>query len=113
MPTVFLPSIPLRYDRAVGESVPFLDTSSTADWGDPVTLIDAPTPLLMTEFEFILADLYRQLHNIDTNDFVVAIGDPVLLAATVGFALQKNKRVKVLRWDRYMQLYYPVDVKLP
>lgn len=111
MPTVFLPSIPTRYVPHLGQRIPYLDVTRASDWGEPFVMLDFVQPLKPTEFGAAIYLVNQQLRHITPDDYIVAIGDPVLFAAAAGCAMGHNGKVKVLHWDRKMNAYYPIEIK--
>lgn len=57
--------------------------------------------------------LYRALQKFNDNDFILCMGDPVLIGVTCAYAATiNNGRFKSLKWDRQECCYYPVQIDL-
>ena len=61
--------------------------------------------------------VFRQLKNclkdFTDNDYLLLIGDPIAMALAVNAAGQANNgRVKLLKWSKKHEQYYPVEVDL-
>ena len=112
MPNVYLPAVPMRTDPDSGLRVPALDVSSAAQYGDMVTLLRVDRPIRPAEMGSAILALRKQLAEIAVDDFVVCVGDPVLIAATVSFAVNRHGVAQLLRWDRRLKHYERVEVFL-
>jgi helix-turn-helix protein len=54
-----------------------------------------------------------RLSKFNDNDYLVLIGDPVIIGIAVAMAGKWNQgRVNVLKWDRQERMYYPVSINL-
>lgn len=85
------------------------DLTPATEWGTPVVLLDydqsglnsAPT----------IATLDEKLADFCDDDYLVPIGDPVLMCAAASVAAFRNDgRVKLLKWDRNLSRYYPIQL---
>lgn len=111
MPNVYLPTIPMRYDADTGGKCPAIDVTPAADFGESVLLLDLDQPLTPLEMPLAIIDLRNRLSAIRTEDFLVCVGDPVLIAAAAEFAIRKNGTVKMLRWNRIDKFYQVLELK--
>jgi hypothetical protein len=109
MPKVFIVCEPTV--RLNGEFVQAVDLTPALEWGEPVVLLQqqqsfiAPTMTTHT--------LQNKLANFSEDDYLVPIGDPALMcvAAMVAGSFN-NGRVKMLKWDRKIKKYFPVQVDI-
>ena len=61
----------------------------------------------------IIDDLYAKLEDFCDDDFVICIGNPILLALTVSIAMDCNDgRAKLLQWNGRRGTYVPVSADL-
>ncbi len=61
----------------------------------------------------VLRMLKQQLKDFSDQDFLLLVGDPVAMALAVNAAAQVNNgRVKLLKWSKRHERYYPIEVDL-
>jgi helix-turn-helix protein len=70
-----------------------------------------------TQVGFSAGQVTRQLDfrlsKFNDNDYLVLIGDPVIIGIAVAMACKWNQgRVNVLKWDKQERVYYPVSINL-
>ena len=57
--------------------------------------------------------LNRFLQKFTDNDYLLLVGDPVLIGLAVSLACMHNRgRAKLLKWDKRSMKYHPVNVDL-
>ena len=62
---------------------------------------------------FVCNALRSKLSRFCDDDYLLLIGDPVVIGIAVATAAQWNQgRVKMLKWDRQEHCYYPVTINL-
>lgn len=106
-PTVYIVCEPTR---TIGDSkLPAMDLSPAAEHGELVVLMPqsqsmlAPVPTVRA--------LKEKLRNFTDNDFILPVGDPVLIATVAMVASEQNGgKVKFLKWDRHLKSYYVIQV---
>lgn len=95
--------------RIAGEQVSSVDLSPAADWGEPIILLQQKQSLLNPEPT--VATLNEKLSDFGDDDYLVPIGDPVLMCAAAMSAAKHNAgRVKMLKWDRLLKKYIPIQI---
>lgn len=99
---VYIPSLTTRYDMATQQEVPVIDLNPAAAYGELRVLASEP----VTE-----RDVDRVRVDIEPGDYILAVGDVVLLAALIAHAISRNGSVNVLRWDKYTRDYNVWEVK--
>lgn len=106
MSTVFIPQLPTRYDKATGKRVPSIDTNPAAQYGDLVSLfsIDVTREEALEALRERYADGW-EWPEIKETDYILAVGDVVLLSLTIVHALRINGRATLLRWDNELRQY--------
>ena len=63
--------------------------------------------------EKIVMMIEDALENFSDNDFLLLSGDPVCIGICFTVAALNNKgNVKVLKWDRIEEKYFPVSIKI-
>lgn len=56
--------------------------------------------------------LKEAMKDMTDEDYVVAVGDPSLIAAASVIAWRKTGKLRVLKWDRMSSAYLPVELEL-
>jgi hypothetical protein len=109
MKKVYIICEPTRFQNGV--EVKSVDLTPTTLWGEPVVLL--PNMQSLISPESTVATLREKLATFDDSDFLVPIGDPVLmcLAATVASDVN-NGRVAYLKWDRKLSAYVPIHAAI-
>ena len=55
--------------------------------------------------------LKKKLKDFSDDDYILCLGDPSIIATVAVVAASMNRnRFKMLKWDRYLKKYYPVEV---
>lgn len=93
---VYIPSLPTRYDMATQQDVPMIDLNPAAAYGELRVLSEHPA----TE-----GDVDRMRVPITADDYILAVGDVVLVAALIAHALVTTGAARVLRWDKHKRDY--------
>lgn len=110
-PRVFVPHEPCRYDGVGKTLVPIYDLSHAATFGELVPLLDRG-PLTLTQRE-VIDVLWDKLHDFTDDDFILCIGDPVVIASACMVASKLNGDfAKVLRYERSSKEYHPIEINL-
>lgn len=80
-------------------------------YGKPIYLF--PFGKLTMGFDSVVAILKERLRNFDDGDYLLPTGDPALMMAAAGVALEYNSgRAQVLRWDRKARDYDVIKLDL-
>ena len=105
--TVFAVQSPRQ--RVNGQIVPKYDLTPAEMFGPVVELL-SPTAKPFNP-DPIVEELYIKLENFGDDDFIICIGNPILLAMAVSVAQDCNEgRVKLLQWHGHKGEYTPVEV---
>lgn len=84
------------------------DLSPAEKFGD-VEILNEPGDLSLMPFRAV-KHLKEKLKNFSDNDFIIPMGDPVLIGATIAIASAMNHgKVKILRWDKHDSAYTPLE----
>jgi hypothetical protein len=105
---VFLPQIVERFDVAKKAMVPAFDFSAAAQFGQL-------TPILGQEDDVIFLaritqKIRKELECFTEHDFLLAVGDPAVIAVCAGIILRRHKTLKLLKWDRKLRIYTHLEV---
>lgn len=107
MNKVYIVCEPAR--RMMGEKVSSVDLTPAADWGETVILLQSNQAMLNSAST--IATLHQKLRDFCDDDYLVPIGDPVLMCtAAMIAAYHNNGRVKMLKWDRIQRKYISIPV---
>ena len=89
------------------------DVTDATNFGDLEILITAEEQTASFSTQPTIRKLNRLLANFNDDDYLLLTGDPaaIALAASVA-ARQNNGRFKMLKWDRKLNKYYPVEVDI-
>lgn len=92
-----------------GVQRPSMDITPAAVFGELVVLMPtsqsmlAPVPTVRT--------LKEKLRNFTDEDFILPVGDPVLIATVAMIAAEQNGgKVKFLKWDKPTRRYFSIQV---
>jgi len=91
---VYIPQLPTRFDYATQQRIPTINVNPASRYGDLVQL-SAPG----TDHAEGLAQVKAAAQAIGNSDYILAVGDVVLLTWTILTALRQNGRATLLRWD--------------
>ena len=113
MPSVYLPAVPMRFDPLLNIRAPVIDVSPAQHFGELRPLLDLDYNLGNNQFEEAVEIVCEKLAEFGAEDFIAAVGDPILIAAAVSFVLSRRSSCNVLRWDRRKKVYHAVKITLP
>lgn len=114
MSRVFVVQRPAYYDRSRRGWVNKYDLSPAGKFGELVFLL-RPGNIYRDKLDSAVAHLRKHLADYSEDDHILAIGDPVAIAATVMMASQvSGGRISLLKFDRMNNEYdaYKVDLQL-
>lgn len=88
--------------------------TSALDYGEFQFLLSESTnnTLLWTPQE-VVSTLQTKLRNFNDNDYLLPIGDPVVIGMSTAIAADYNDgRVRFLKWDNREYKYHSIEVQL-
>ena len=107
---VYVPQEPSRFDPTFNARVPIVDLRPAAAFGEvEVMLPNNVTGMIMDP---VVTALKEKLAKFTVDDYLVAIGDPSLIAAASGIILPAQGSMKLLKWDKRLKQYSVVEIKL-
>lgn len=109
MPTVFVPHQALRFSTTVNRHVPVIDISKAAQFGNIVVVTESSHGLSVTQS--VQEEIKAKMAAFKPDDFILAVGDPVAIAACAIEAARLVGDVQFLKWDRGSQSYFHEKVK--
>lgn len=102
------------FERLANGTVPRVNLAPAADWGEPVVLL--PYSQISLDATAAVAAMRQRMISFTDDDYLVPIGDPVLMCAAAALAaFLNNGRVKMLKWDRKRKsggAYVPIQLTL-
>jgi len=108
--SVYVPQSPL-YKNTAGKLVPKFDIRPARKFGNPVELLSPNAKPF--DLGPIIEELYEKLETFNETDYIICIGNPIILATTVAVASDvSNGRVRMLQWHGRRKEYIPVEMDL-
>jgi len=112
MSRVFIVQRPAQYDRTKGGWVNKYDLSPASEHGELVFLL-RPGNIFKAKLADALERLERELKDFSSEDHLLAVGDPVAIAAAVMVASRASGgTVSLLKFDRLTGRYDPYRISL-
>jgi len=111
-PRVFLPSVPTRYDPISNKRVSSIDLKPAMKFGELVTLVDPQNSYRDDQIHDAIIELQEKLHDFGADDYLLCVGDPILIAAAMTYASDRTSTVKVLRWEKSRREYDCAEITL-
>ena len=110
MSTVYAPQQPSRYDPATKLWVPTVNLTPAKRYGD-LEIIFPPGASTLA-IAPVLRVLRERMRGYLPTDFLLAVGDPVLIAAAAMIASRNTAGhpVQLLKWDRMASDYLLVSI---
>lgn len=108
--SVYCVQLQHRFDAQSERLVPKYDVSPAADYGDVQYLL-SPTAAPFRP-EGVIPELHEKLKDFDDQDFLLLIGNPVLIGLAVAIAASYNNGdVNMLQWSGREQRYISIRAK--
>lgn len=110
MSKVFIPQIPSRFDSTGTRLwIPTINIQPAQQFGELVECLPPNANRLHTAP--LVAALREKMADITADDYIVAVGDPSLIAAAACIMSRKTGgTVRMLKWDRISSAYIPVEL---
>lgn len=110
MPKVYAPQVPSKYDAATRLWVPSVNLTPASAFGEVVVML--PPNANRLHIAPLITALREQMKEFSDEDYVIAVGDPSLIAAASCIAARKTGTLRILKWDRQTTSYIPVEAKI-
>lgn len=111
MPTVFVPQQPSRFDAPSQMWVPSVNLAPAERFGKLKILLPPEANRLHTAP--LVAALKERMAEFGPDDYVVAVGDPSLIAAASCIASRATGGLlRLLKWDRISSSYIAVELNV-
>lgn len=110
-PRVFVPMVPSRWDTTLSMWIPTVNIAPAERHGELNVLLPPDANRLHTAP--LVAALKERMRDFGENDYLVALGDPSLLAAAACIAVrQTGGKLRMLKWDRRTADYLITEIAL-
>lgn len=109
-PRVFIPQIIETFDEESQRMTPKYDFSLAEKFGDIHPILDRDDRIWFTAK--ITNKIRAALADFSDDDYLVAVGDPSIIAMCAGVILRRSKGMKMLCWDRRSAEYVALDINL-
>ena len=111
MSKVFVPQQPSRFDAATRLWIPTVNLDPAKAYGAVEVMLPPNANRLHTAP--LIAALKDKMSEFTEDDYIVAVGDPSLIAAAACIAARKTGGLlKMLKWDRMSRNYISVEIQL-
>jgi hypothetical protein len=91
------------------QEMPYKDILSAEEYGELVSIIEPGYQLYISP-EPIVEKVRSVLKNFNDDDYLLLIGDPSIIGVACAVASDINMgKLKVLKWDRRRERYYPIE----
>ena len=111
MPKVYVPQQPSRYDSTVSLWVPTMNLDPAKKHGALIIMFPPEGNRLSTGP--LVAAMKHAMRDYSHDDFIVAVGDPSLIAAAACIACRATKGLlRMLKWDRMTSDYVTVEMTI-
>jgi hypothetical protein len=109
-PRVFIPQIIKRFDRDTRRLVEMYDFTPAQQFGQlEVVLDDGDDPNLISRMTH---KVRSRLATFTHEDYLIAVGDPCLIATCAGVILRRSPTLKMLKWVRELKTYIQTEIDL-
>ncbi len=110
MPKVYLPQMPSRYDAKLRCWIPTINIEPAKQFGDVEVVMPPDAGRLGTD---AMADAVMEaMQHFKEEDYLVGVGDPVIISLCAIAAADNVERIKFLRWDRMSGTYATMEFDL-
>jgi hypothetical protein len=109
-PRVFIPHVVKKFNRT-NPGVPIaFDFSKAERFGELNFILSDDDDV--ENIEAVTNKIQNALDDFGDNDYLIAVGDPTVIAICAGVAILGQENVKMLKWDRHRKDYISVEIKL-
>tara|TARA_R100000995_G_C3474816_1_gene120314 strand:- start:240 stop:545 length:306 start_codon:yes stop_codon:yes gene_type:complete len=96
----------------VVQEKPGVDMTDALRFGDFQELLPRKDQLVISS-KPVIHSLRKKLRDFSDEDYILCLGDPSIIAVVAAVASDLNRgRFKLLKWDRRLEKYYPVEVNI-
>jgi hypothetical protein len=107
---VYVPQVPSRFDSRTQLWVPTVSLGDAERFGEVVEML--PPEASRLHVAPLLAALREQMKEFGRSDYLLALGDPTLIAAAAVIAARQSEgELRLLKWDRMASSYILVECR--
>jgi len=109
-PRVYAPQQPSKFDGATKLWIPTMNLDPAKRFGELVILLPPSANRLHTDP--LVKVMKDQMEGYSDKDYLIAVGDPSLIAAAAMIAYRRSKTgtVRILKWDRVVSDYIVAEI---
>lgn len=114
-PKTHIPHLPTKYDPVRDRRVPYVDVWVAEEKFGKIALMSDSIlnpSKNRDQFDQALEQVADAAANVKAEDWIMAVGDVLLVAAAIAYAIDQNGSARVLRWDKEKRSYYEVEMTL-
>lgn len=109
MTRVFVPQVPSRFDATLNAWLPTVNLKPAERYGELVVMLPPHANRLGTAP--LVTALRERMVTFGEDDWLVALGDPSLIAAAACIAARRcGGRLRLLKWDRIASQYITTEM---
>lgn len=110
MSKVYVPQRPSRFDRAIQQWVPSVNLDPAKEFGEIFVML--PPEASRLETVPLSRALREKMRDFGQDDYMIAVGDPSIIAITAVIAHKAVGKLRLLKWDRITAHYIPMEINL-
>lgn len=110
MSKVYIPMVPSKFDTGTKLWIPSINLEPAKQHGELVVMLQPNSNRLHTTP--LIGAIRDRMEDYGPEDWLVAVGDPSILAAAAVIAHRKAGVLRILKWDRITSAYLPVEMTL-
>lgn len=109
-PRVFIPQIVMKYSQDLKRLVPVYDFAPASQHGQLTPVLgDDDNPAFLNR---IIPKIKLALSDFTHEDYLLAVGDPCVIAACAGVIARRLPRITMLKWQREIRMYVKMEITL-
>lgn len=99
------------YGQTEKKRVPLFDLSPAAHFGEVTPILDhEDNPLFLAKMTTKIKDALESFN--PSVDYLMAIGDPSVLAICAGLILRRASKFNMLKWDKRTRTYIKLEINV-
>lgn len=110
MSTVYVVQKQLHFDHQIQEMKPRFDLTPAEEYGNIEYLLSPSAAPFKPDS--VIADLVEGLRHFTKDDYLLLVGNPILIGLTAAIASEKSDIIQFLQWSGKDQKYISVKADL-
>lgn len=110
MSRVFIPQVPSRFDTKISAWVPTVDVNQASAFGEVLVML--PPEAYRMDSETVIKLLRAAMADYGSDDCLLAMGDPAIIATAAAIADRASTPLRMLRWDKFTRQYHMTEINL-